>query len=82
MAQIQRKCWCVNVTEDICPEKSLRVFADRVEITAFGDLIFWIDNYTPLQTLAIANKKWLAFFEVSSKGMIPVNVDFAVKIDS
>jgi hypothetical protein len=58
--------WCIKVPQNISPNGEIYVFADRVEITSNGDLIFWREkDEKKFQNLVLASASWLVFFAAS-----------------
>jgi hypothetical protein len=61
--------WCVKVPQGISPNGEIYLHADKVEITANGDLVFWSstgeNRPEPFQNLSLARGSWFVFFLAS-----------------
>ena len=74
--------WCVKVIENLSPSKEIYVFADEVEVTPNGDLIFWNTSHgtaskdNPVVNLSIAKGSWVAFFGASVMDGSAVAVEY------
>jgi hypothetical protein len=61
--------WCVKVPINISPNGEIYLYADKVEITSHGDLVFWSEENEKreksFQNLSLASGFWIAFFAAS-----------------
>jgi hypothetical protein len=61
--------WCVKVPPNVAPTGEIYLYADRVEITSHGDLVFWREENEkrkePSQNFSLASGFWIAFFAAS-----------------
>jgi hypothetical protein len=75
-SQIGRHYWCVK-TGDLSQSGEIFTFADAVEVTPSGDLLFTghLATEESVPVLVIAKGEWRAFYMLSDDRSSPISVE-------